>query len=63
MTDYALTVSKRDGHKKDVGIKFKPELYTKYEGSDANGNWLATIFIRKDQTQAANNDTITLTLG
>jgi hypothetical protein len=63
MTNYALTVSKRDGCKKDVGHKFNPELYTKYEGQDANGNWLATIWIRKDQTQAANSDTVTLTVS
>lgn len=63
MTDYALTVYKREGHKKDVGLKYSADLYQKYEGIDANGNWLATILIRKDQTLAANNDTITLTLG
>jgi hypothetical protein len=63
MTNYAVTLTKRDGHKKGERLKIRPELYTLYEGSEANNNWHCLLYINKDETQAANNDTVTITLG
>lgn len=64
MTDYAATINKRDGHKKSERYVIKDrEDFTLYEGADANNNWVVKFWLRKDQTAAANNDTITVTLG
>lgn len=59
MTDYATTVKAR----RHQAIKIRPDLYTRYEGSENNSNWHCILYVRKDVTQAANNDTVTLTVS
>lgn len=61
MTDYAVTLKKRKANK--LGGKIRADRYYHFEGSEANNNWHVQLFIRKDVTAAANNDTITITLG
>lgn len=68
MTDYAITVTKRDGHHKNRTMRNNASTVLKdkdnfvwYEGIAAN-TWIR-FGIRKDTTAAANNDTITLTLA
>ena len=59
MTDYAITLTKRKAQK----IRIDPEKCDLYEGSAANNTWHVKFWVNKGQTAAANNDTITITLG
>ena len=59
MTDFATTVSK----KKHVPLKIRPDQCYIYSGSEGNNNHHVILYVNKDGTQPANNDTITITLG
>lgn len=62
MTDYAITLTKRNKSTMRK-IKIRPELHNLYEGSEANNNYHVMFYLNEDVTAAANNDTITITLG
>lgn len=61
MTDYAVTVKRRKANKLEGSIRAHQYVY--YEGFGANNNHFVQLWLRSDGTLAANNDTVTLTLG